>query len=97
MGASVAHQMFADAHHASVTGGRLRVVANKHLDHPQALRRIVGPCRVVAINRKLVILDALRQRGCGHTRTERGASDVFSGAYARRALAERKQPRRGSP
>ncbi|MEZ4266488.1 MAG: class I SAM-dependent methyltransferase, partial [Myxococcota bacterium] len=60
VGEAVARQMFADAHHALVDGGRLRVVANKHLDYPAALRRLFGACRVVATNRKFVILDAFR-------------------------------------
>jgi 23S rRNA (guanine1835-N2)-methyltransferase len=60
VGETVARQMFADAHHALAPGGRIRVVANKHLDYPAALRRLFGGCRVVAANHKFVILDAFR-------------------------------------
>jgi 23S rRNA (guanine1835-N2)-methyltransferase len=57
---AVALQMFADAHHVLVPGGRLRVVANAHLDYAGALRRRFGGCRLVASNRKFAIYDAFR-------------------------------------
>lgn len=55
-----ARSMFADAHRVLRPGGRLVVVANRHLDHHRQLRRRFASVRVVASNPKFVVHEAMR-------------------------------------
>ena len=55
-----ARAMFADAHRVLRPGGRLLVVANRHLDYQQRLARRFGRCQVVASTPKFVVLEAQR-------------------------------------
>lgn len=56
----VAWQMFVDARRVLRRGGELLLVANRHLDYHQKLKRLFGNQRVVASNRKFVILRAIK-------------------------------------
>ncbi len=56
----IAWQMFVDAKRVLRHGGDLLLVANRHLDYHQKLKRLFGNQRVVASNRKFVILRATK-------------------------------------
>ncbi|OIN13790.1 methyltransferase [Oceanisphaera psychrotolerans] len=56
----IAWQMFVDAKRVLRRGGELLLVANRHLDYHQKLKRLFGNQRVVASNRKFVILRAIK-------------------------------------
>ncbi|MBM7455152.1 16S rRNA G1207 methylase RsmC [Oceanisphaera litoralis] len=56
----IAWQMFVDAKRVLRHGGHLLLVANRHLDYHQKLKRLFGNQRVVASNRKFVILRATK-------------------------------------
>ncbi|MFC4700461.1 methyltransferase [Glaciecola siphonariae] len=58
----IAWQMFLDAKRMLKPGGELRIVANRHLDYPNKLKRLFGACKLVANNRKFVVLSAIKQR-----------------------------------
>ena len=60
LGDSTARQMFADARHALVPGGLLRVIGNQHLQYPTTLKRIFGNNAIVDRNQKFVIVDAFK-------------------------------------
>lgn len=57
----VAWQMFQDAKNALITGGELRIVANRHLGHHDKLKRLFGGYQVVASNQKFSILSAIKK------------------------------------
>ncbi len=57
----IAWTMFRDAKRVLRSGGRLRIVGNRHLKYPDKLKRLFGGCNVVASNRKFVIVDALKR------------------------------------
>lgn len=57
----IALQMFKDAKRCLKSGGRLRLVANRHLPYYAHLRQSFGHCRVVAGNPKFVILEAIKR------------------------------------
>lgn len=57
----VAWQMFKDAKNALHKGGELRVVANRHLQHHEKLKRLFGGYTVVASNKKFSILSAIKK------------------------------------
>ncbi|WP_100643780.1 methyltransferase [Alteromonas facilis] len=57
----IAKQMFKDAHKYLKRGGELRVVANRHLPYGNELKRIFGGFRVLASERKFVILSAIKK------------------------------------
>ncbi|ROO91166.1 16S rRNA (guanine1207-N2)-methyltransferase [Actinocorallia herbida] len=59
---AAARRMFAGARRALAPGGELWVVANRHLGHHAALRRIFGGCTVAAANPKFTVLRAIRRR-----------------------------------
>ena len=61
VGDFIAQQMFRDARKALQQGGELRVVANRHLDYFNSLRRLFGNCQIISTNRKFVILKAIKQ------------------------------------
>ncbi|MBL1378782.1 methyltransferase [Zobellella iuensis] len=56
----IAWQMFVDAKRVLRRSGELLLVANRHLDYHQKLKRLFGNLRVVASNRKFVILRAIK-------------------------------------
>jgi 16S rRNA (guanine1207-N2)-methyltransferase/23S rRNA (guanine1835-N2)-methyltransferase len=55
----IAWQMFVDAKKMLRPGGELRVVANRHLDYPDKLKRLFGGCQVIANNPKFMVLSAV--------------------------------------
>lgn len=55
----IAWQMFQQARQALYPGGELRVVANRHLQHHDKLKRLFGGYQVVASNQKFSILSAI--------------------------------------
>ncbi|OXY80799.1 methyltransferase [Oceanimonas doudoroffii] len=55
----IAWQMMTDARRVLRRGGELLLVGNRHLDYHQKLKRLFGNQRVVASNRKFVILRAI--------------------------------------
>ncbi|OJH85149.1 23S rRNA (guanine(1835)-N(2))-methyltransferase RlmG [Serratia marcescens] len=55
-----AWQMFCDAKRCLQVGGELRIVGNRHLDYHQKLKRLFGNCKLVASNKKFVILRAVK-------------------------------------
>jgi 16S rRNA (guanine1207-N2)-methyltransferase len=58
----IAWQMFVDAKKMLRPGGELRVVANRHLDYPDKLKRLFGGCQVIANNPKFIVLSAVLTR-----------------------------------
>lgn len=57
---AVAWHMFLDAWRVLRPGGRLVVVANRHLAHHVRLRRVFGTCTVTSGHPKFVVLEAVR-------------------------------------
>ena len=57
----IATQMFAEAKRVLKQGGRLRIVANRHLNYQQQLQRLFGHCQQLAANPKFVILEAIKR------------------------------------
>lgn len=57
----IAWQMFQQAKQALYPGGELRVVANRHLQHHDKLKRLFGGYQVVASNQKFSILSAINK------------------------------------
>lgn len=57
----IARQMFIDAKRVLKAKGRLRIVANRHLDYFDQLTRIFGNCRHIASNPKFIILEAVKR------------------------------------
>ncbi|MDX1536716.1 methyltransferase [Arsukibacterium sp.] len=57
----IASQMFAEAKRVLKQGGRLRIVANRHLNYQQQLQRLFGHCQQLAANPKFVILEAIKR------------------------------------
>lgn len=57
----IATQMFAQAKRVLKQGGRLRIVANRHLNYQQQLQRLFGHCQQLAANPKFVILEAIKR------------------------------------
>ncbi|MBT1450342.1 methyltransferase [Glaciecola sp. XM2] len=58
----IAWQMFTDAKKMLKPGGELRIVANRHLDYPEKLKRLFGGCKVVANNPKFIILSVFQNQ-----------------------------------
>ncbi len=56
----IAWQMFVDAKRMLKARGELRVVANRHLNYTDKLKRLYGGCKVLANNRKFVVLSAIK-------------------------------------
>lgn len=56
----IAYQMFSDAKRHLKPGGELRIVANRHLDYPQKLKKLFGGYKVIASDRKFSILSAIK-------------------------------------
>ncbi|SNY53028.1 16S rRNA (guanine1207-N2)-methyltransferase/23S rRNA (guanine1835-N2)-methyltransferase [Arsukibacterium tuosuense] len=57
----IATQMFTEAKRVLKQGGRLRIVANRHLNYQQQLQRLFGHCQQLAANPKFVILEAIKR------------------------------------
>ncbi|MBY5990592.1 methyltransferase [Ferrimonas balearica] len=57
----IAWQMFRDAKRVLKTGGRLRIVGNRHLGYHIKLTRLFGGCTTVAANAKFVVLEAQKR------------------------------------
>ncbi|QPG05277.1 methyltransferase [Salinimonas marina] len=57
----IAWQMFNDSRKALRRGGHLIVVANRHLDYHVKLKKVFGGVKVLASNRKFVILSAAKR------------------------------------
>ncbi|WP_445426254.1 MULTISPECIES: methyltransferase [unclassified Alishewanella] len=57
----VASQMFRDAKRVLKTGGRLRIVANRHLPYKLQLEKLFGHCQQLAANPKFVILESIKR------------------------------------
>ncbi len=58
----IAWQMMKDAHRVLRQGGELRLVGNRHLGYHLKLKRLFGGCKVVASDRKFVILSAKKRK-----------------------------------
>ncbi|MEE2023359.1 methyltransferase [Alkalimonas mucilaginosa] len=58
----LARQMFTDAFRALKPGGKLRIVANRHLPYAQELTQLFGGVRCLASHPKFVILESERRR-----------------------------------
>lgn len=57
----IASQMFKDARRVLKKGGRLRIVANRHLPYAEQLQRLFGHCRQLTATPKFIILDAIKR------------------------------------
>lgn len=57
----IANQMFLDAKRVLKQGGRLRIVANRHLGYQDILNRLFGNCRHLAADAKFVILEVIKR------------------------------------
>lgn len=57
----IAWQMFSDAKKALKHNGELRIVGNRHLEHSAKLSKLFGGCKVVASNKKFVVLSSTNQ------------------------------------
>jgi 16S rRNA G1207 methylase RsmC len=57
----IAWQMFNDAKTCLKVGGKLWVVGNRHLAYHDKLKRVFGGTKVLASNRKFVILEAVKR------------------------------------
>lgn len=60
IGDHIAWQMFKQAHQHLAPGGELWVVGNRHLNYHNKLKRLFGCCRLIASNRKFVVLAAIK-------------------------------------
>lgn len=58
VGNFIALQMFNDAKKALLPGGVIRIVGNSHLGYQQDLKRLFGNCKIMATNKKFIILEA---------------------------------------
>lgn len=57
----IAWQMFNDAKACLKVGGKLWVVGNRHLRYHDKLKRVFGGTKVLASNRKFIILEAIKR------------------------------------
>jgi 23S rRNA (guanine1835-N2)-methyltransferase len=60
-GDSIAWQMFIEARRVLKPQGELLVVGNRHLGYHAKLKKLFGNCKLVANNRKFVILKAIKK------------------------------------
>lgn len=58
VGDHIAWQMFLDARRALKSGGVLRVIGNSHLGYHVKLKKIFGSSKIIATNKKFMIVDA---------------------------------------
>ncbi|TCV98814.1 23S rRNA (guanine(1835)-N(2))-methyltransferase RlmG [Biostraticola tofi] len=59
---NIAREMFRDAKRCLAPGGELRIVANRHLDYYQQIKRLFGNCTTLGANPKFVVLRAVKTR-----------------------------------
>jgi len=57
----IASQMFYDAKRVLKPGGKIRIVANRHLPYRQQLAKCFGNCRQLAANPKFIILESTKR------------------------------------
>ena len=57
----IAWQMFHDANDILISGGHLIVVGNRHLEHHVKLKRLFGGVKVLASDKKFVILGSVKR------------------------------------
>lgn len=57
----IASQMFIEAKRVLKQGGRLRIVANRHLEYTELLKRLFGNCHQLAADPKFVILEVIKR------------------------------------
>ncbi len=57
----IASQMFTEAKRVLKQGGRLRIVANRHLEYADVLKRLFGNCHQLAADPKFVILEVIKR------------------------------------
>lgn len=57
----IARQMFQDAKRVLKQGGRLRIVANRHLGYADMLKHLFGNCRQLAADHKFIILEVIKR------------------------------------
>lgn len=60
VGGHIASRMFRQAKKVLRKGGELRVIGNRHLHYSAELKKLFGQCRVIATNKKFVILSVTR-------------------------------------
>ncbi|MCA1930583.1 methyltransferase [Rheinheimera sp.] len=58
----IAWQMFNDAKRCLKPGGKLRIVANRHLPYYEKMTVLLGGCRHIASNNKFVILESTKRK-----------------------------------
>ncbi len=58
----IAWQMFNDAKRCLKAGGKLRIVANRHLPYYEKMTVLLGGCRHIASNNKFVILESTKRK-----------------------------------
>ncbi len=58
----IAWQMFNDAKRCLKPGGKLRIVANRHLPYYEKMTVLFGGCRHIASNTKFVILESTKRK-----------------------------------
>ena len=61
VGTQIASQMFKQSQQRLAQGGQLWIVANRHLPYRDSIKRLFGNCRLVASNKKFVVLSATRR------------------------------------
>ncbi|MCM2680556.1 methyltransferase [Echinimonas agarilytica] len=71
----IAWQMFNQAKNALRTGGKLRVVANRHLGYHVKMKRIFGDVEILASNSKFVILESRKADKSKHVVEEDTGSE----------------------
>lgn len=58
IGDFIAFQMFKDSHRCLRGNGLIRVIGNSHLGYPEKLKKIFGNSRIIANNKKFMIVEA---------------------------------------
>ncbi len=61
IGDFIAWKMFTESRSKLITGGEIRVVANRHLGYHLKLKKIFGNCEVIDSDKKFVILQAFKK------------------------------------
>ncbi|MFC3121200.1 methyltransferase [Agaribacter flavus] len=56
----IAWRMFSHAHQYLKVNGELRVVANRHLDYANKLKRLFGGTKIIGSNKKFVVFSAIK-------------------------------------
>lgn len=57
----IAWQMFNDAKRVLKTGGELRIIGNRQLGYHIKLKRVFGNCKIIANNKKFVVLSSIKK------------------------------------